>query len=200
MPSSSAADDYLNALKADSQRKQRDIQAKLSGKPLPPTEKPPLSASLPVDTAADAPHEVIPAHQGRVFVNMSIRMSHESRKIIVIDYRNILGFSLCVFVGYAPPPRRFVAVGLPLLLVVGSNGPGRPVHRSLFPTHLLLSLGFLFRPFDVVALPTPPGPTASTCSNFSPFRRAKNTIRSSRRSARPPRGASKTRRTSTWLP
>lgn len=72
VPSSSAADDYLNALKADSQKKQRETQARLQGKPLPPREEPPLSASQPVGPAANAPYEVIPAHRGRLFVNIHI--------------------------------------------------------------------------------------------------------------------------------
>eukprot|EP00903_Cladosiphon_okamuranus_P007760 g7516.t1 len=55
VPSSSAADDYLNALKADSQRKQKELQAKLRGEPLPPREEPLLSVSEPVTVAADVP-------------------------------------------------------------------------------------------------------------------------------------------------
>lgn len=58
MPSSSAADDYLNALKADSQRKQAETQAKLHGEPLPPREEPLLSVSEPVTVAADVPPPV----------------------------------------------------------------------------------------------------------------------------------------------
>lgn len=59
VPSSSAADDYLNALKADSQRKQVETQAKLRGKPLPAREEPLLSASEPVTAvAAGEPSEV----------------------------------------------------------------------------------------------------------------------------------------------
>lgn len=64
MPSSSAADDYLNALKADSQRKQAEAQAKVRGEPLPPREErgeePLLSASEPVRVAPDVPSEVKP--------------------------------------------------------------------------------------------------------------------------------------------
>lgn len=57
MPSSSAADDYLNALKADSQKKQAETQARLRGEPLPAREEPLLSVSEPPVTAvaADAP-------------------------------------------------------------------------------------------------------------------------------------------------
>ncbi|CAB1100812.1 unnamed protein product [Ectocarpus sp. CCAP 1310/34] len=56
VPSSSAADDYLNSLKADSQKKQRETQAKLRGEPLPPREGPLLSASPPTGTAtSDVP-------------------------------------------------------------------------------------------------------------------------------------------------
>eukprot|EP00752_Nemacystus_decipiens_P002909 g2707.t1 len=55
VPSSSAADDYLNALKADSQRKQVETQARLRGKPAPPREEPLMSASEQVTVAADMP-------------------------------------------------------------------------------------------------------------------------------------------------
>ncbi|CBJ33292.1 hypothetical protein Esi_0455_0006 [Ectocarpus siliculosus] len=56
VPSSSAADDYLNSLKADSQKKQKETQAKLRGEPLPPREGPLLSASPPTETAtSDVP-------------------------------------------------------------------------------------------------------------------------------------------------
>ncbi|CAM9826543.1 unnamed protein product [Ectocarpus sp. 12 AP-2014] len=56
VPSSSAADDYLNSLKADSQKKQQETQAKLRGEPLPPREGPLLSASPPTETAtSDVP-------------------------------------------------------------------------------------------------------------------------------------------------
>lgn len=58
MPSSSAADDYLNALKADSQRKQAETQARLRGEPLPPREESPLPVSEPVSVAAEPPPEV----------------------------------------------------------------------------------------------------------------------------------------------
>ncbi|CAN0318952.1 unnamed protein product, partial [Ectocarpus sp. 8 AP-2014] len=56
VPSSSAADDYLDSLKADSQKKQKETQAKLRGEPLPPREGPLLSASPPTETAtSDVP-------------------------------------------------------------------------------------------------------------------------------------------------
>lgn len=58
VPSSSAADDYLNALKADSQRKQAEAQARVRGEPLPPRDKPLLSVSDPAGVAADVPPEV----------------------------------------------------------------------------------------------------------------------------------------------
>lgn len=51
VPSSSAADDYLNSLKADSQKRQKETQANLRGEPLPPREGPLLSASPPTETA-----------------------------------------------------------------------------------------------------------------------------------------------------
>lgn len=58
MPSSSAADDYLNALKVDSRKKQMQTQAKLQGKPVPPVDGPLLSASPPVEEKVAPPEEV----------------------------------------------------------------------------------------------------------------------------------------------
>lgn len=163
VPSSSAADDYLNSLKADSQRKQRETQARLQGQPLSPREEPPLSASLPVEPGADVPQEVILAHRERLVKSCAERTSHEGwNRDRFPEYIGLLPF---IFAGHAPtcppPPTqgdrsscRLPGKGLDF----DALGPARPAHQCL--PHSLSEVSFSKRstlPFSFS--PHPPNPT-----------------------------------------
>lgn len=55
VPSTSASDDYLDALKSDSKRRNKTLHAKLSGRPVPPELEEPAPTAPGV---ADGPYEV----------------------------------------------------------------------------------------------------------------------------------------------